>query len=278
MTILAAIFRNFELDVEKQNAATVRENLGKMALLMTKYNMNETEKKLVNVFLPEIPKCGMAGFEDEDWCLWAWDGAFFFAFETMTSIGYGTFTPKTNRSRWFIIFLAPIGIALVGYSCGIIGDIFTLCVHNGVKACATAVNPSLFKGTNGRRRENISKGFCLIVSVICLIFIGGALGQAEHSDWSTFDGVWFSVVTLTTIGYGEYVPTVHGSWVWPTVIWVFAGLGVMASTISFVSDQFEFASKRLSEEVDSFEEHHLHLHEAHAPSRAPGLGLFAAKK
>ena len=81
-----------------------------------------------------------AGFEDEDWCLWAWvsfgfaqvcphlidagvylpanvcahihwlqDGAFFFAFETMTSIGYGTFTPKTNRSRWFIIFLAPIG-------------------------------------------------------------------------------------------------------------------------------------------------------------------------
>jgi hypothetical protein len=40
-------------------AATVRENLGKMALLMTKYNMNEAEKKLVNVFLPEIPKCGM---------------------------------------------------------------------------------------------------------------------------------------------------------------------------------------------------------------------------
>jgi hypothetical protein len=43
---------------------------------------------------------------------WTFDGAVFFSFTLMTTIGYGSFVPQTRDGRLFTICYAPIGIAI----------------------------------------------------------------------------------------------------------------------------------------------------------------------
>lgn len=49
--------------------------------------------------------------------------------------------------------------------------------------------------------------------------------------WSTVDSLYFSVVTLATVGYGDLHPTTEAAKLF-TVLYILLGLGVLAAFIS----------------------------------------------
>lgn len=69
----------------------------------------------------------------------------------------------------------------------------------------------------------------IVLTVFCLVFVtGGTLYELEHErfpeTWpSLFDGIYFAVVTLTTVGFGDMTPhTLGGKTV--TMVMILAGV------------------------------------------------------
>ncbi len=66
--------------------------------------------------------------------------------------------------------------------------------------------------------------FALFLSMIFLF--GGTFYFHNVESWSPVDSFYFSTMTLTTIGYGDFVPTLEASKIFVSIYAIF-GIGVM---------------------------------------------------
>ena len=76
-----------------------------------------------------------------------------------------------------------------------------------------------------------------------LPFVAGALVLTgtvfywHFEDWTIIQALYFSVVTLTTVGYGDLTPTSAGTQIF-TVIYILTGLGVLVALLSSIAQQY----------------------------------------
>jgi voltage-gated potassium channel len=70
-----------------------------------------------------------------------------------------------------------------------------------------------------------------IVALAGMTLLVGALFYRWAEGWSFVDGLYFSAVTLTTIGYGDLAPTGTGAKLF-TVVYSFAGIGIIAAFVT----------------------------------------------
>ena len=57
------------------------------------------------------------------------------------------------------------------------------------------------------------------------LLLTGTIFYWRAEDWTIIQALYFSVVTLTTIGYGDFTPTSAGTQIF-TIIYILTGLGV----------------------------------------------------
>ena len=85
---------------------------------------------------------------------------------------------------------------------------------------------------NSRRLRTI-----LGVLIICIITFGYIFYLAEPQIKTFGDGIWWALVTITTVGYGDITPlTTLGRLVAGTLM--FVGLGLIATVTAIVSAKF----------------------------------------
>ena len=85
---------------------------------------------------------------------------------------------------------------------------------------------------NSRRLRTI-----LGVLIICIISFGYIFYLTEPQIKTFGDGVWWALVTITTVGYGDITPlTTLGRFVAGTLM--FVGLGLIATVTAIVSAKF----------------------------------------
>lgn len=76
--------------------------------------------------------------------------------------------------------------------------------------------------------------FLLIVALATLTF--SAFYEAE--EWSALDAFYFTIVTFTTIGFGDFSPDPHPTWFASIFIaFTFLGLGITATLVRAASDR-----------------------------------------
>jgi voltage-gated potassium channel len=73
----------------------------------------------------------------------------------------------------------------------------------------------------------------LFILVLVLLLVGAVFYmRVEH--WTLIDALFFCVVTLTTIGYGDKIPTTPGSKIF-TIFYIFIGIGILLAFIERVA-------------------------------------------
>ena len=69
------------------------------------------------------------------------------------------------------------------------------------------------------------------------LVVTGTLFYWRFEDWTVIQALYFSVVTLTTVGYGDLTPTSAGTQIF-TIIYILTGLGVLVALLSSVAQQY----------------------------------------
>ena len=57
-------------------------------------------------------------------------------------------------------------------------------------------------------------------------------------DWHWIDCLYFSVVTLTTVGYGDFAPTTNAGKIF-TIFYIIIGLGIILNFIEIIHLHYE---------------------------------------
>lgn len=70
----------------------------------------------------------------------------------------------------------------------------------------------------------------LLLTVLAILIVGTVVYH-HLEGWSYIDAFYFSFITLTTIGYGDYAPQTDGGKIF-TVIYIILGVGIILSFIN----------------------------------------------
>lgn len=82
----------------------------------------------------------------------------------------------------------------------------------------------------------------LLYTTIFLIALG-TVSYRYLEKWSWLDSVYFSVVTLTTVGYGDISPQTDGGKIF-TLFYILLGIGIILSFINAVNSHYRGSRKR----------------------------------
>ncbi|MDD3003010.1 MAG: potassium channel family protein [Candidatus Shapirobacteria bacterium] len=88
-----------------------------------------------------------------------------------------------------------------------------------------------FKGILKSFKDPEFKG--LLYSVI-IILLSGTIFYNQIEKWNLLDSLFFSVTTLTTVGYGNLYPHTAIGKIF-TIIYIFIGLGILLGFINAIS-------------------------------------------
>ncbi|XP_056424615.1 potassium channel subfamily K member 16 [Hyla sarda] len=167
---------------------------------------------------------------------WDFSSSFFFAGTVITTIGYGHLYPSTTAGQVFCVFYAIFGIPLNVAFLNQIGKglnphliILSRCSQD---AEGSGVMKLLLMGL-----------FLTTGSVLFLVFPPMIFSYVE--GWSYGEGFYFAFITLSTIGFGEYVlgtdPSKHYISIYRSLaaLWIIFGLAWLSMVFNLVAEMVE---------------------------------------
>eukprot|EP00483_Globobulimina_turgida_P013618 UN13644 len=177
---------------------------------------------------------------------WTIPKSAFFAFTTASTIGYGYTTPTTfwGRASTFIFGLPAImlfGLSMIQIGHAIVNKIDKGASHSYIgqlwisSGCFTC---SCLK----RCSIELQRTVCIFILLgILLCFSAWSMRKIEK-EWTFNDGLYFMWISISTIGYGDYEPSVIQSSYWANgLVWL--GLCLTAILIGSSQDYFQMKVK-----------------------------------
>mmetsp|Transcript_21757 Transcript_21757/g.28512 ORF Transcript_21757/g.28512 Transcript_21757/m.28512 type:complete len:338 (-) Transcript_21757:333-1346(-) len=179
---------------------------------------------------------------------WEFSGSAFFAMTVMTTIGYGTFAPSTDGGKVFTIFYALIAIPTFAFTLAVVSE----GLKNAGKKISYMITNRFFihPGTDQDSAEFKHKhmwGF-IGLSVFCFfsILVFAEAFKTAYTDWSYLDSVYFNIITLSTVGLGDYAPTPDSgssAKIAAFAFFIILGLAAVGSMIAVIQDSITAATE-----------------------------------
>ena len=85
--------------------------------------------------------------------------------------------------------------------------------------------------------------FRVLVGLVVFLLLSGTVFYSLHEGWSIVNAFYFSVTTLTTVGYGDLSPTTTLSKLF-TVVYIFVGLSIILGFLNTVATSETMRSRR----------------------------------
>jgi voltage-gated potassium channel len=84
--------------------------------------------------------------------------------------------------------------------------------------------------------------FRILLALVVSLLVSGTTFFTLVEGWSVLDSLYFSVTTLTTVGFGDPAPTTALGKIF-TILYIFVGLGVIGGFINVLA-KHTFARQR----------------------------------
>ncbi|XP_013912018.1 PREDICTED: potassium channel subfamily K member 17 [Thamnophis sirtalis] len=160
---------------------------------------------------------------------WDFVGSFFFSVSTVTTIGYGNLSPNTVASQVFCIFFALFGIPLNLILLNRIGQLML----SGVHLCTFYLDVKFqWQGAVALTWT------CALGAGLLLFLLLPPLLFTAIEGWTYEEGFYYSFITLSTIGFGDYVIGMNPTRTYPgwyknvVSLWILFGMAWLALIIN----------------------------------------------
>lgn len=168
---------------------------------------------------------------------WSIRDALYFSVVTFSTVGYGDLRPSSDNSKIFSCLFALIGIGIIGIALGFIGQ-------NLVQAQVAALQRSQ------KKKEDVSddhipalhsfpllRNVLLFICPIALMTLFGSIIVGSYEKWSWVDSVYWCVMTGTSVGYGDLVPTT-GFTRWFSILYIPLSVGCISAALGRIANVF----------------------------------------
>ena len=83
-------------------------------------------------------------------------------------------------------------------------------------------------------RDPETRALPIVAGVLVLT---GTLFYWRFEDWTIIEALYFCIVTLTTVGYGDLSPTTDATRIF-TIIYILTGFGILVALLTSVAQQY----------------------------------------
>ena len=202
------------------------------------------------------------------------DTVYFIAI-TVTTVGYGDMSPKSDAGKIFVMVFIVVGVALAGVMMTKITDWMLEKQKNAVKRSeqkaqermqkdlaklkqnlgAHVSEAELARSLSSKEAEGKSKveanPIASALVVISIVVTLGAVVMGQLEGISFLDGCYWSIVTSTTVGYGDVTPKSDDGRIFAS-FYAFITVGVMGWAVGQIASSTISTSVEASAHVEAF--------------------------
>lgn len=202
------------------------------------------------------------------------DTVYFIAI-TVTTVGYGDMSPKSDAGKIFVMVFIVVGVALAGVMMTKITDWMLETQKNAVKRSeqkaqemmqkdlaklkqnlgAHVSEAELARSLSSKEAQGKSKveanPIASALVVISIVVTLGAVVMGQLEGISFLDGCYWSIVTSTTVGYGDVTPKSDDGRIFAS-FYAFITVGVMGWAVGQIASSAISTSVEASAHVEAF--------------------------
>jgi potassium channel subfamily K len=176
---------------------------------------------------------------------WDFMDCIYFAVVVVTTVGYGDFLPTTDGSKIAFVFLSQFALAIVAFAIGNLVDVVRSVFLAVVQAHDEGTG--IFQHDERKKRRQIRS--LLALSIYLALLLLGTIVFATGLEWDDshgnkwVNGVYLTVTTMTTIGFGDFSPAEpHGMKAFGMIL-MLVGIPATVTTLALATE-LVFGSSR----------------------------------
>lgn len=182
--------------------------------------------------------------------------ASYFCVVTLTTVGYGDLSPSTSLSKLFVIYYVIVSIAIVSsylaYFVGLLIDkqeeLLLRRMIAPESSTTSLLSNDIVDGTD-YLESNDYVGLMYSITLLIFVIIFGTLIFATLEGFNWLDAMYATVISATTVGFGDLHPQHSNTKLFMTVWLIFSTIAVAKVVADFTEARVKAKQRALTRRI-----------------------------